>query len=224
MRFCPGLQVRVRLNIDLPDILLRQLRQRELDIITIDPAYTEAEPDVRKLLLEPHQGYLVVRAGHPLLSKKDLTLQDIVQYPLASIPLGPNRLSRMAKNLSGLAAKQLQCIERWSPGVISNSITALKTIVAHSDGVMIVSLKMVRRELVCGDLAVLPLLLPWLQARFAVLHLSHRDLTPAAQAVVQSVIIEDRKSLEEEVALAAEFCKAPTARRSSKFIEKKSAV
>ena len=200
---------RVRLNIDLPEILIRQLRQRDLAVIVIEPIYADAAPDITQIALKHRQGYLVVRKQHPLLDEQNLTMNDVVAYPLATMPMVPNRVIRMGKHLSGTDVAAHKLIERWVPAVTVNSVTALKTIVADSDHVMVVSLKMVHHELERKELALVPLFIPWLKTHFAVLHLARRTLSPSAQAVVQAIIAEDGKALDVERGLAARWFKAP---------------
>jgi DNA-binding transcriptional LysR family regulator len=209
-------RARISLSNDFPDILIRQLRQRELDLIVIDPVYADAEPDIKKIAMNTHQGYLVVRSGHPLLSRENLTMQDVVHHPLTTIPMVPNRIIRMGNHLSGMDATEHKLIGRWAPSITVNSITSMKVIVAHSDNVMIVSLKMVRHELDRKELAVVPLFVPWLKTHFAVLHLAHRTLSPDAEAIMQAIITEDANVLEMEHALAARYFKQPARRRGAK--------
>jgi DNA-binding transcriptional LysR family regulator len=209
-------RARIRLSNDFPDILIRQLRQREFDLIVIDPVYADGEPDIKKIAMNTHQGYLVVRSGHPLLSQKNLTMQDVVHYPLTTMPMVPNRIIRMGKHLSGMDATEHKLIERWAPSITVNSITSMKTIVADSDNVMIVSLKMVRHELDRKELAVVPLFVPWLKTHFAVLHLAQRTLSPGAEAVMQAIITEDANVLKIEHALEARYFKKPAPGRGDK--------
>ncbi len=89
----------------------------------------------------------------------------------------------------------------------------MKTVVADSDNVIVVSLKMVRHELNRKELAIVPLAIPWLKTHFAVMHLANRTLSPDAEAVLQLIITEDAKVLEMEHALAARWFKKPGGRR-----------
>ena len=207
-------RARIRLSNDTSDILIRQLRQRELDLIVIDPVYADAHPDIKAIAMSTHQGYLAVRYGHPLLSRKNLTLQEVVHYPLATLPMMPNRIIRIGKHLSGSDAAEHKFVERWAPAVTVNSVTAMKTVVADSDHVMALSLKMIRHELERKELAVVPLFIPWLKTFFAVMHLANRVLSPDAEAVMQSIITEDAKVLELEHALAARWFKPPKGRQN----------
>lgn len=206
-------RARVRLSNGIPDILISQLRRRELDLIVIDPVYTDAEPDIEQIAMSTHQGYLVVRAGHPLLRLKNLSMDDVANYPLATVPMVPNRIIRMGKHLSGADAAEHKIFERWAPAVTVNSVTAIRTVVADSDHVMVVSLKMVRHELERKDLAIVPLFIPWLKTHFAVVHLSHRPLSSDAEAVKQAIITEDANVLALENALAARWFKPRKGRR-----------
>lgn len=72
---------------------------------------------------------------------------------------------------------------------------------------------MVHHELERQELAVLPLSLPWLKTHFAVMHLTHRTLSPLAEAVTKTVLAEDEKALKLERELAAKWVKGRKGRR-----------
>ena len=209
-------QVRIRVLNDQPDTLIHRLRRRELDIVIADPEWIKPATDVAQIAMNDHRGYLMVRAGHPLLGKRTVPVSDLVDYPLVTMGIAPNRLAQMGRHLKGVEADRHRQIERWPPTISVNSITTMKTMVAHSDAVTMVSLKMVRHELDRGELAVLPLSLPWLKTHFAVMHLAHRTLTPLAEAVKKSILAEDQKVLKMERALAAQWFKAPKAKRGTR--------
>lgn len=205
--------VRIRVLNDQPDILIHRLRRRELDIVVADPEWIKPATDVAQITLNDHQGHLIVRAGHPLLAKRNIQVGDLPDYPLVTMGIAPNRIAQMGRQLKGVDAAQHKLIERWPQTIAVNSITAMKAVVANSDAVTMISLKMVRHELDRKELAVLPLSLPWLKADFAVMHLTHRTLSPLAEAVTESIIAEDAKTIKLENALAARWLKVPKARR-----------
>jgi DNA-binding transcriptional LysR family regulator len=147
-----------------------------LDLIVIDTVYADGDPDINVIAMSTHQGYLVIRSGHPLLRQKKRTMQEVVNYPLATLPMAPNRIIRMGKHLTGPDAAKHHVIQRWAPAVTVNSVTAMKTIVADSNHVMALSLTMVRHELEGRELAVVPLAIPWLKTHFSVMHLVDRTL------------------------------------------------
>jgi len=206
-------QVRIRLLNDLPDVLTHRLRRREVDIVVADPAWIDPVTEIKQTTLSRHQGYLVVRRGHPLLGRRNLLAGDVLPYPLVTMGLMPNRIAKMGRHLAGAEAGMHKLLEKWRPTIAVNSITSMKTIVAHSDAITIVTLKMVRHELARRELAVLPLHFSWLGTSFAVMHLAHRTLSPLAAAVMASIVAEDGKLLELERELAARWLKVPTNRR-----------
>ncbi len=208
-------QVRIRVLNDQPDTLIHRLRRREADIVVADPEWIKPVTDITQITLNDHQGHLIVRAGHPLLNKRSILVGELTDYPLVTMGIAPNRIAHMGRNLKGVEAAQHKVIERWPPTISVNSITSMKTIVANSDAVTIASLKMVRHELARKELAVLPLSLPWLKTNFAVMHLTHRTLSPLAEAVTKSIMAEDKNVLKMERALAARWFKTLTARRGA---------
>jgi DNA-binding transcriptional LysR family regulator len=208
-------QVRIRVLNDQPDTLIHLLRRRELDIVVADPEWIKPATDVAQITMNEHRGYLIVRAGHPLLGMRKIPVSDLVDYPLVTMGIAPNRIAQMGRHLKGVEAAQHKLIERWPQAIAVNSITSMKTTVANSDAVTMVSLKMVRHELDRKELAVLPLSLPWLKTHFAVMHLTHRTLSPLAEAVTKSIIAEDKNALKMERALAARWFKAPKGRRGA---------
>lgn len=200
-------KVRIRVINDQPDSLIHRLRRRELDIVVADPSWIKPATDITQIALNEHKGYLIVRGGHPLLEKRPVTASDLVAYPLVTMGIAPNRISQMGRSLTGVEAEEHKLIAKWPPAISVNSITSMKTIVAHSDAVTMVSLKMVRHELDHKELAVLPVRFPWLKTHFAVMHLTHRTLSPLAEAVTKSILAEDENALKMERELAAKWVK-----------------
>ena len=209
----PHTKVRIRLINDQPDTLIHRLRRRELDIVVADPIWIKPATDVTQIKLNEHKGYPIVRMGHPLLDKRNVPVSGLLDYPLVTMGIAPNRIAQMGRNLKGVEADQHKLIASWPPTISVNSITSMKTMVANSDAVTMVSLKMVRHELDRKELAVLPLSLPWLKTHFAVMHLTHRTLSPLTEAVAKSIIAEDKNVLKMERALAAQWVKPRKARR-----------
>lgn len=209
-------KVRIRVINDQPDSLIHRLRRRELDIVVADPDWIKPATDITQIALNEHKGYLIVRAGHPLLEKRNVTASDLVAFPLVTMGIAPNRIGQMGRSLTGVEAEQNKLIASWPPAISVNSITSMKAIVAHSDAVTMVSLKMVRHELDRKELAVLPVRFPWMKTHFAIMHLPHRTLSPLAEAVTKSILAEDEKVLKLERELAAKWVKPQKGRRAAR--------
>jgi DNA-binding transcriptional LysR family regulator len=198
-------RLRIRLINDPPDVLMRRIQRRDVDMVVADPAWLALPSEVRVITLKAHQGYLVARPGHPIFAKRKPILSDILDSPFVTMGLVPDRLSQMGKRLKGKAASEQAVFENWAPSITTNSIATMKTIAAASDGIALVSLKMVEHELARGELAVLPFNLRWLQTSFAIMHLAHRALSPLSSALIEAMIAADKALLAKET-LLAETC------------------
>ena len=180
-----------------PD-LLTLLRKRELDLLVADPAWLEKSTDVSVAEMSSHEAYLVVRAGHPLLERPALTLEQAAAYPLVTSSTVPPRVARLSTQGQSKHARMQAALGRWLPTIYTDSIAMMKDTVRRSDAVTILSLYMVRHELDRGELKVLPIALPWITTRFAFMYLSHRTLSPLAEALIQAATAAASAVQEEE--------------------------
>ena len=107
----PG--VRVSISRGPAELQLLQLRARSLEALVVDARRIVPAPD---LLIEPlgelRTGF-IVRADHPLASRKKLGLKDLLDWPIASTPLS-QEVSRLLMEQYGSAADpermtSLQC-------------------------------------------------------------------------------------------------------------------
>lgn len=165
--------------------LLALLRKRELDLVVADPAWRENAADIEAEPLSEHQGYLVARAGHPLLCQKRPTLEDATAFPLVTSSLVPPRLAHLTPSRNTDAASEQALFTRWTPAVTTDSVTLMKETLMDSDAVTLLSLALVRKELEAGCLKIVPINLSWLRVSFAVMYLSHRTLSPLAEILIR---------------------------------------
>lgn len=184
-----------------PD-LLKLLRKRELDLVVADPAWRESTTDIEAVMLSTHQPYLVVRTGHPLLKMKAPGLEEAAVYPLVTSKAVAPRLARLKLPKKSQAAKMQECFALWTPAVITESVTLMKEVVEHSDAVTVLSLHLARKELEKGDFKVLPIDLSWIQVQFAFMYLSHRTLSPLAEALIAETTAICKALEKEETKLA----------------------
>jgi DNA-binding transcriptional LysR family regulator len=198
----PGADVRLRIINDTAPELLKRLRQREIDLMVADPAWLEQATDVRVVPLSTYQGHLIVRSGHPLLGRRPVRLSEVTGYPLVTSASVPPRLARMpAQGKSTQAAMQV-ILARWTPTIYTDSIAIIKDTVTASDAITLLPLILVRYELDRGELDVLPIHLPWIRASFAVMHLSHRTLSPLAELFIRATVDADATAQAQEAGLA----------------------
>jgi DNA-binding transcriptional LysR family regulator len=167
--------------------LLPLLRKREIDLAVMDATASEGDPELHVTKLQPHQGYLVLRAGHPLLKNPSSEpVEETWNYPfvttsrfsnamfkeLAGALLGPQRAARLGtKSLVSVACESLQM---------------MKTVALESDAVAILPLNVVADEVERADLCAIPGP-PWMRGNFGVVWLAHRSLSLVGETFVQLV-------------------------------------
>jgi DNA-binding transcriptional LysR family regulator len=177
-------QLKVSVVANSIDVLLQMLRRREIDLVVGDLKTAEADRGVQATPLAWHQGYLVVRAGHPLLEVSTPRLKDVLRYPLAlTTRIPPDLLSHLVQ---GKDAPQRQ--PNLLPAITCDAPSVMKTIVAESDAVTLMPMSLIARELAEGTLATLPIEAPWLGRTFAVIELPDRTPSPAAENFIRHVV------------------------------------
>lgn len=178
------------------DTLLQMLRRREIDFAIGDQKTAEAERGLRVTPLAWHKGYLVVRAGHPLLAGPALRLKDVLRYPLTlTTRLPPDMLSNflqgeVGKGEGGKREGGKRGSRRASatlPAITCDSPTMMKAIVAESDAIGLMPMSLIARELAGGSLVALPIEAPWLGRTFAIIELEDRSLSPSAEQFLRFV-------------------------------------
>jgi len=159
------------------DTLLQMLRRREIDFVVGDLKTAEAERGLRTTPLAWHTGYLVVRAGHPLLALASPALEDALRYPLTlTTRVPPDMLSSF---LQGQGAAR--DATRTLPSITCDSPGMMKSIVAESDAIGLMPMSLIARELADGSLVALPIEAPWLGRTFAIVELENRTPSPSAE-------------------------------------------
>jgi DNA-binding transcriptional LysR family regulator len=194
--------------------LLPRLRKRELDIAVLELAAMGEQADLHVTRLGQHQGYFVVRSGHPLLASKEVpTLRGILKFPVVMSPWIPSAFVKslldgaLGKNPDPSAVKSFRAIT-------CESVAMMKKIAAGSDAVAVLTLNTVMAEVQNGHLAVLPLVAPWIQGNFVAVRLAHRSLSPLGETFVRLLVEVSAEVLDLERKNAPKLLAAPKRARS----------
>ena len=180
------------------DTLIQMLRRREIDFAIGDQKTADAERGLRVTPLAWHRGYLVVRAGHPLLASPSLKLKDVLRYPLTlTTRVPPDMLSNFLLGKAGKGAASML------PAITCDSPAMMKAIVADSDAIGLMPMSLVAREITDGALAALPVEAPWLGRNFAIIEVEDRSLPASAEQFLHFV---------READAAAARCEPPSRR------------
>jgi DNA-binding transcriptional LysR family regulator len=191
--------VRIRIQIDSIEVLGRALRQRALDFVVGESTILESDESIDVFEpLEPIKAYLFVRAGHPLVAAKDVSLPDVLDYPLVQVSRLPPRV--LKPFLEALGASSTTELSLPIPAVDCPTIPFAVDTVLGSNAVMLVSLGMVKRELALRR--VVPVLHEgWMRSNWALMKLRHRSPSPAATAFLAALRAAHAASVAEDAML-----------------------
>ncbi len=192
----PG--IRLRIQMDVPDVLGRALRTRAIDLAVAEGSVLDKDPDfeVVERLLPPITAYFVARANHPLRSKAGLTLVDLMAFPFAQVASFPPRL---LKPLLAARARLRGTLPPF-PAIDCPSLTLAKSAIIGSDAITVSSLGLVQPEMERG--LVTPILeQPWMQSNWVILKLRARSLGPAAVALTNELRLAHHELARTEFAL-----------------------
>lgn len=166
-------RVRVRLVRGPTELQLVQLRARQLDALIVDMRVLPPDADLSIEPVAEMSGGWMVRAGHPLLAQRAVTLADVRRYPVASSPLS----DEVARLLVGQYGPQA------NPAAITtlecSDVESLIDVIERTDAVLLGVLATARERIAAGAVAVLPVR-PALRAtaRFAYVTLAGRSEAP----------------------------------------------
>ena len=192
--------VRLRVSMGDPAAMARLLRSRAVDIAVAEATVLEDEVAFEVVgRLDPVDGFALVRAGHPLASRAQLEIGDLLDYPFAQVVMLPPRLLKpiLAKRRGPVSGPVMPF-----PAIECSTADLACRIVSESDAFTFGSLGMVRDDLERGRL-VPALQLPWLRAEWAIMRLRNRTLSPAMNAFLEQLqkthaaLVRDEKSLRE---------------------------
>jgi DNA-binding transcriptional LysR family regulator len=155
------------------DVLVRRLRERELDALVVDVRSLSPAPDLRVANLVEMRGAFMVRKGHPLTRwTSALRFDALRQFPIASTPLS-DEVARTLVERYGPGAHPSECVT-----LRCEEIPSLIEVVRHSDAVLI-AIRTAAPDLV--ELVLKPAMNA--TARFGIVTLARRAEPPALPLV-----------------------------------------
>jgi DNA-binding transcriptional LysR family regulator len=174
----PGLRI---------EIIEGQWRELAARLLSGEVGVVVAEMSVMatdaRLAVEPlpaHRGRFYCRPDHPLAGRRNLGLDDILQYPLVGIRL-PARVGQLL--LPGAAVVPDLLSGDMLPRITTTSIAAAREIVKRSNGLGI-GTREIAGELCAGTLVALEWGAPGLETRYGIARLRDRSASPAELAFV----------------------------------------
>ena len=181
--------MQTRLRVDNWENLSRALNREEVEFFIADIRHFEADPNFQTQALTPRRGLFFCRPAHPLLKKDSLSTNDLFDYPLAAPQILPGARKLLA-NLSGKTD--------FSPQVQTEHLPTLLKVVLGSDAIGIGPEEAFANEIAAGELVELhwrnlPVNPESLNARCGIVSRSGYRLSPAARAMIETLVSLDRQ-------------------------------
>lgn len=161
--------------------LLSALRCGDIDFLAGALHEDSSDADLSTEILKEDTLRLVVRAGHPLQSKKKLTWQDLLQHRWIL-----NHSGNPSRELfeQELRDNQLEVPER---AVETSSIFVTRGLLCASDCIAVLSAPQVYYELELGLLSVLPFELTKAKRPVGLVTRANGSLSPAAALLIENI-------------------------------------
>lgn len=174
-------RVLVSISVDTSKLLVQRLRGGELDVVIgriLDTA-AASELNFEPITDEPHG--IIVRAGHPLLQRDDLSLPDLVRQGWILPPTGSILRDRLtALFLSNGLEPPAETVETLALPVVANLLIG-------SDMLVALPCELVQPYLQSGLLAVLPFELGLRMDLYGIITRRGHQLSPGAAAMLETL-------------------------------------
>lgn len=172
-------EFRATLAMDSFPKVIRMVEEREADLGICEGSDLKA-PELESLPLRRRQGHAVARPGHPLAGRLQLTIEDLLDFPLVFTTRLP---SRMLANLLPPGARH------GTPAIRCECLQVAMDVVSSSDAIAFFVEPMIREKVATGTLTKLAFSPEWLHSEFHLIWLRDRVMSPAA-GVFRDTLIE----------------------------------
>lgn len=163
--------------------LIRRVASGELELAIADTGIAKQDDRLVVESLPRHKLGFFCRSGHPLAGSTALTLEELRQYPLVGTALPPQLAVLAAKDRKGMRANLPAGVT--APEIRVDTFALARRIVMQSDAVGGAVPSQIQDSVARGELATLPLDLPWLETAYGILRLANRTPSPAATAFME---------------------------------------
>jgi len=161
--------------------LVARLKLGQLDFLMARIMEQEDEPNLLYEDLSPEHECVVARAGHPFMSRDDVTLGELAESGWVLSPRGTilrNRFDMMFRRAG---------VEMPSNVVETTSVLVVLNLLLQTDFLHVVPVDVARFYARSGDIAMLPVAIPCPMENYGIV--LHRDhlLSPGAQLLLKHV-------------------------------------
>jgi DNA-binding transcriptional LysR family regulator len=163
----------------------------EFDLALGELSEANKTPDLVKEPFPEREGSIIVRSGHQLAGRNQVTLEDIARFPLAG-PRLPGRIAQLLPAACAMGAVS-EDGQFFVPVIECATPRSMIDVVSASNAVCMIWPEYCAEQLKSGQLLELPFHPPWLRVAQGIMHRRNKPLSPAAQAFRNVAKAAERK-------------------------------
>lgn len=191
----------------------RMLADHQTDIVIAELDLLSQYPDLEMVPIGQHIAAFICRPGHPLIEKKQLTIEDIVKYPWSCTRLPKRFMDFMPTNLGRAGIFDPKTMG-FIPAIEIETVSGISSLLATNNALSPVPLVMLGSEIRKGELCVLPFYKPWLVTNYGFITLKQRNKPAALKKLMDEVLKIEEELFIDEQELAATFLKCEIAKKT----------
>lgn len=201
MARCPNVQV--RLEQFSPRAAVAKVLEGLVDLGIADVRDWQDDTRLEIERLPPHVGTWICRAGHPLAEKKQLSLEEVLRYPMISCAMPRQFADLFGKHPN--AGRLDRDSGQFCPAITIDSLVLGPGIAAVSDAVMLTPPCLAADGLKSGQLLILDLHLPWQHTNYGFIYKRDRSLSSATKEYMTCVRAVEAEAMDVGRRLLDEF-------------------
>lgn len=198
----PNLQI--KMSIRQYKQAMHLILERKADIAIAEQSYQNQYPELEMESLGAHLAGFFCRPDHPLLEKRNLTIEEIVAFPWCSTRLPARIRDYLPPDLHRAGSYDALTFE-VVPAIEIEALSGLKSLIKNSDVLGLASLVTLKEELVNGDLALLPFHDVWMVTNYGFISLQNSKATTALEEFKNEIRRVEKKQFLEEQQLAENY-------------------
>jgi DNA-binding transcriptional LysR family regulator len=178
-------KLNIHVTVDMTPKLLRSLRERMLDLFVSDTRMIMQETDLEMVSLKQRQAYFCCRKDHPLTVMKGIGVEEVFEYPLATMWL-PESVVAMLRKISGANLSEITDLPH---GVIKcDNFGILLRIISATNAIGISCEEVISKSCYGGDIIFLPIRLPEFMTHYGIVSLKGCTRPPAMAFLNQCIV------------------------------------
>ncbi len=166
--------------------IIDEVGRGAIDLGFADLSEASLNPELRVETLRTSRAVFFCRAAHPLLRNEALTIDDLMDYPLAGPTVAERILTALPSDTRRFGFVD-ENEKRFRPRILVETFASTKRIVLTSLAIGAAIPSQIEPELEQGLCGLLPLEAPWLSLNYGFITKRGRTLSPAAQAFMEIV-------------------------------------